>query len=305
MSIRVLVFGRSGQVARELARVARPDGVTVHLCGRDSADITDAGAVARQVERVAPDVVVNAAAYTAVDAAEDDAERAFAVNADGAANIAKAAQAAGAALVQLSTDYVFDGTKLAPYREDDPVAPLGVYGRSKAAGERAVQAHATDPVILRTAWVYSPFGQNFVRTMLNAGASRPRLTVVDDQVGNPTAAGDIAAAVLRVVETLRARSPAALAGTYHLAGEGDVSWCGFAREIFRQAGAHGYAPVPEVQAIPSRDWPTRAPRPSDSRLDCARFAQTFAWTPPAWPTSLASILAELLAPSADAGHDRP
>lgn len=190
---------------------------------------------------------------------------------------------------------------MTPYTEDDPVAPLGVYGRSKAAGERAVQAYAgyaAYPVILRTAWLYSPFGRNFVRTMLNAGASRPRLTVVDDQIGNPTAAGDIAAAIFQGVDTIRARPPAALAGTYIPVGEWGVSWCGFAREIFRQASAYGYGPVPEVQAIPSRDWPTRAPRPSDSRIACGRFAETLAWTAPVWPDSRAGVLGELLSPAA-------
>lgn len=298
MTTALLVFGESGQLARELARATPPAGCTVLTCSRRTGDITDFRSVMRMVAKVEPAAIINAAAYTDVDGAEDASDLAYALNATGPYNLAMAAAAAGIPLVHVSTDYVFDGLKGAPYVERDPVKPVGVYGRSKEAGERQIRAIHPRHVILRTAWVFSPFGRNFVKTMLRVGAERDRLQVVADQIGNPTAAHDLAGASLQIAGHL-ARHGDAPVGTYHYAGRGDTSWHGFAGEIFRQASAYSGRPAPAVDAIPSSDWPTRAPRPADTRLDCTALTQAFGLTPPAWPDSLAPVLRALYAP-----HDR-
>ena len=292
MTTRVLAFGGSGQLAGELSRLPVSADLEVVVRGRPAADIIDRNAVDRAIGEVQPAVLVNAAAYTAVDRAEDEPEAAFAVNETGPHNLAQAATATGIPLVQVSTDYVFDGSKVGAYGEVDPVAPLGVYGRSKEAGERAVRAACPAHIILRTAWVYSPFGKNFVRTMLNVGRNHDRLSVVDDQVGNPTSAGDIAQAILAIAVKLRQDDKDY--GTYHFAGHGATSWCGFAREIFRQANAMTGRPSPEVVAIPSSQWPTKASRPANSQLDCTRIRETFGIHPPGWPESLNTVLRDLL-----------
>ena len=297
----VLVIGASGQVARELARATPPPGWSVVCRGRGHVDIADERAVRALVEGIAPAAVVNAAAYTAVDAAEDDAATAFAVNAEGAGYVARAAARRGVPCLHVSTDYVFDGRVQGAYSPAAATNPLGVYGRSKAAGEHAVREACDDHLILRTAWVYSPFGQNFVRTMLRVGADRDVLTVVDDQVGNPTAAHAIAEALLAAAVELARRDAPALRGTYHFAGVGGVSWCGFAREIFRQARSRGYAGQPRVDAIPSRAWPTKAPRPATSQLDSAAFAEAFGVAARPWSEDLATVLDDLLAPATDTG----
>ena len=294
MSEPILVFGADGQVARELARVQPPTGYRPVCRGRREVDITDKAGVDATVDEVVPCAIVNAAAYTAVDAAEDAPDTAVAVNATGAGHVAAAAARHGVPCLHVSTDYVFDGRAAGAYAPSDPVNPLGVYGRSKEAGERAVRDACGDHLILRTAWVYSPFGHNFVRTMLRVGAERDTLTVVDDQLGNPTAAHTIAGALLHAADALlRAPSPG-LRGTYHFAGAGTVSWCGFAREIFRQAQPLGYAWSPQVTPIPSTRWPTKAPRPANSRLDSTAFERAFGYAARPWPAALASVLAELL-----------
>jgi len=298
MSARLLVFGADGQLGRELRRATLPDGLSLTALNRRQADITDRAVVREALARARPAVVINAAAYTAVDAAEDAPEAAFAVNRDGPAHLAEACAAAGVPLIHVSTDYVFDGAQGGPYTEADPVAPLGVYGRSKEAGERAVRAALDAHVILRTAWVHSAHGHNFVKTMLRAGAQRPRLTVVDDQHGNPTAAPDLAAACVTVARRLLdAPGPEAF-GTFHLAGSGATTWCGFARAIFAEARDLAGGPCPEVVAITSDQWPTRAPRPADARLDCGRIARVQGVALPPWRDSLRSVLADLL------GEDR-
>ena len=302
MTAPLLVFGESGQLAREIAAATVAEGCTVVTCSRRMADVTDFTSVMRMVERVEPAALINAAAYTAVDSAEDEPDLAFAVNATGPYNLARAAARADIPLVHVSTDYVFDGLKGAPYLERDPVKPTGVYGRSKVAGERQIRAVGAHHVILRTAWVFSPFGHNFVKTMLRAGAKRDRLTVVADQFGNPTAAHDLAAAVLRIADRL-VRDPADHAsGTYHVTGRGATSWHGFAREIFCQAGRYTAVPAPAVVPIPSRDWPTKAPRPADSRLDCSAVQAAFGVTPPAWSDSLAPVVRALCAPGQSNGE---
>ena len=300
----ILVFGAAGQVARELARATPPAGLRAVCHGRDDVDITDPAGVDALVDRTAPVAIVNAAAYTAVDAAEDDGEAAVAVNARGADHVARAAGRIKVPCLHVSTDYVFDGGGKRAYTPDDPVQPLGVYGRSKEAGERAVRAACDDHLILRTAWVYSPFGHNFVRTMLRVGAERDELTVVDDQIGTPTAAHAIARALLVAGAALIRGSDPALRGTYHFAGGGGgVSWCGFAREIFRQARQRGFAHPPAVTAIPSHQWPTKAPRPANSRLDSGSFERAFGVAPTPWPDDLATVLDDLLGPASTSGGD--
>ncbi|WP_109122053.1 dTDP-4-dehydrorhamnose reductase [Azospirillum sp. TSO22-1] len=288
----MLVFGHDGQVAHALRTMAAPD-LTVTALGRAGADITDADAVRRAVEAARPDVAVNTAAYTAVDRAETEAEQAFAVNRDGAGHIAAACAAAGVPLIHYSTDYVFDGAKDGPWREDDPIAPLGVYGASKAAGEAAVRAAGPRHVILRTAWVFGAHGNNFVRTMLRLGAERERLGIVADQRGCPTAAADLASAAVAVARHVLATGEGW--GTYHCCGAPPTTWHGFAEAIFEERRrATGLAP-PRLDAIATADYPTPARRPANSVLDTARFAARFGLPAPAWRDALGGVVRQLLA----------
>jgi dTDP-4-dehydrorhamnose reductase len=297
--MKLLVTGAGGQVGRELMQAAPGMGFAVEGHVHATLDIADTDAVTEAVAGARPAVVVNAAAYTAVDKAESETARADAVNRDGAANLAAACAAIGAPLIHISTDYVYDGEKPTPYVEDDPVRPLGAYGRSKEAGERAVRAALDRHLILRTSWVYAAHGQNFVRTMLRLGAERDQLRVVDDQHGAPTAAADIAAAILSIAGRMREGKPVAW-GTYHYTAAGETTWCGFARAIFDlSAAATGRRP--SVEPIPTSAYPTPARRPKNSRLDCTRIAS--ALTPPRrpWRAGLAEVVAALVA----AGEGRP
>ena len=297
MSADLLVAGAGGQVGREAARLAAAAGMQVAAFDRAALDVTDADAVARAMEAAAPKVVVNAAAYTAVDAAEDDADAAFAINRDGAANIASAANAVGAQVIHLSTDYVFDGRKAGTYVEDDVTAPLGVYGASKLAGEEAVAARAPRHVILRTSWVYGVQGRNFVRTMLRLGAERDALRVVDDQTGCPTYAADLAEAIVILAARLEkgGAGPDGY-GVFHCAGAGVTTWRRFAERIF-----HLSAPMtgrsPRVEPIRTADYPTPAARPANSALDCGRLARVHGIALRPWPEALADMLAAELATS--------
>jgi dTDP-4-dehydrorhamnose reductase len=287
--MRILVTGRNGQVATALLErgADRPD-VQIVAMGRPELDLEDAASVGRAITAARADAVVNAAAYTAVDKAEQEAEKAFAVNRDGAAAAAAAAAKLGIPFVHLSTDYVYPGDKASPYVESDATGPLGVYGQSKLAGEMAVgQAHPS-PLILRTSWVYSPFGANFVKTMLRLAKDRPVLSVVDDQWGNPSSALDIADAILRILPAL------GQGGTYHLCGSGDVTWCGFARGIFEASRALG-GPCPEVKAITTADYPTAARRPANSRMSTAAFKARFGFAPRDWREATAETVARVLA----------
>lgn len=263
---RILVIGREGQVARSFADLGRAHILCV---GRPDVDVVDLDSLRRAVERVKPDVVVNPAAYTAVDKAESDEALAFAVNEAGARNAARAAAEAGLPIVHLSTDYVFDGEKAAPYEPGDQPGPINAYGRSKLAGERAVAEANPRHAVVRTAWVYSPYGTNFVKTMLRLGRERDVLSVVDDQRGSPTAASDIAEVVATIAERAAAATIAAKAadawGVYHLAGADDVSWFGFAETIFAASAARG-GPSPALRPIATRDYPTPARRAADTRL---------------------------------------
>ncbi len=299
MTADILLTGAQGQLGWELQRRALAAGLTVDASDREDLDITDAGSVRARLAAVRPALVVNAAAYTAVDKAESDREAAFAVNRDGPANLARACAEHGIPLIHVSTDYVFDGSRPGAYGEDDPVAPLGVYGSSKFAGEEAVRAACPQHVILRTAWVYGVHGHNFVKTMLRLGRERDSLRVVDDQHGCPTFAGDLADAVLEIAARLRTGDvPAEGWGTFHCTGSGHTSWCGFAREIFGQVASRGDR-VPEVQGIASSDYPTPARRPANSVLDCSRLAHVYGIRLRDWRPALAEMLDATLAQNGD------
>ena len=291
--MKLAVTGATGQVVRALVERA-PVGVTVVTLGRPLIDLADPAGIAPALARIGADVVVNAAAYTAVDRAETDSAAAFAINAAGAGAVAAAARSLELPLIHISTDYVFDGTKTAPYVETDPTGPTGVYGASKLAGELAVMDAHPDAVIARTAWVFSPFGGNFVKTMLRLAATREEVGVVADQLGNPTSALDIADAVLAMAANLVARPrEQALRGLFHMTGSGEASWADFATHIFAISGAHG-GPVARVKAIATSDYPSPARRPANSRLDCSRLAQVHGVRLPDWRLSADTIVARLL-----------
>lgn len=295
--MKLFVTGAAGQVARALAEVAGREGdLTIVRGARPDVDLLRPDTVARAIEDARPDIVINPAAYTAVDKAEQEQDLAFAVNRDGARAVAAAAARLGVPVVHLSTDYVFDGRKPSPYVESDPVGPQTAYGRSKLAGEVAVAAENSRHVILRTAWVYAPYGTNFVRTMLRLAAERDRLRVVDDQIGCPTYAPDIAAAIVAVARKLRDwRSD--YAGVTHLAGPDAVTWCAFARAIVDAAAKRGGRNIP-VDAIATADYPTPAARPANSRLNTERLAALFDVRLPAMQSSLSRCLDQLLAAQA-------
>ncbi|MFN3274052.1 MAG: dTDP-4-dehydrorhamnose reductase [Paracoccus sp. (in: a-proteobacteria)] len=278
----LLVFGRTGQVAQELAALA-PDATCL---GRDSADLTDPDACAAAIMATRPQAVINAAAYTAVDRAETDAGIARLVNTDAPAAMARACADLGIPFLHISTDYVFDGAGEAPRSEDAPTGPLGVYGATKLAGEQAIAQAGGQWAVMRTSWVFSAHGGNFVKTMRRLGAERDRLTVVADQIGGPTPAADIAAAALTMIAAMQ--NDAARGGIYHFAGAPDTSWAGFAREIMAQAQLGA-----EVADIPSGDYPTPAARPLNSRLDCTKIAQDFGIARPDWRAGLARVLEQL------------
>ena len=287
-----MVTGRDGQVVRSLfARAASHPELEIVALGRPELDLADLAGIAPAIAASRPDILVSAAAYTAVDKAEDEPELAHRINAEAAGELARAARAVGAPIIHLSTDYVFDGALDRPYIETDPTNPLGVYGRSKLDGEMAVRAAQPDHLILRTAWVYSPFGRNFVKTMLTLAETRNRLGVVDDQHGNPTSALDIADAILRIAE--RWQSGARTYGAFHFTGSGETTWCGLAREVFRVSRELD-GPFAEVDAIPTAAYPTRARRPANSRLDSSRFAAAFDHRAPAWQASVAETVRQLL-----------
>ena len=282
--MKLAVFGAAGQLGAALARVAAQRGVAISGFDRAAADITDPRAVFAALAAAGADVAVNAAAYTAVDKAESEPQAAFAVNRDGAENVAAAASRAGIPVIHVSTDYVFDGTKKGAYVEDDPIAPLGVYGKSKAEGEAAVRDANARAVILRTAWVYGLEGANFVKTMLRLGGEREVLRVVDDQRGCPTFADDLADGIVSIAGKLGAGW-----GTYHLTGSGETTWFGFARAIFAEASRLG-ARVPRLEPITTADYPTPAKRPANSVLACVKVKGAFGVELPPWNDGLSRML---------------
>jgi dTDP-4-dehydrorhamnose reductase len=291
----IFVAGKSGQLARCLRDVAVLRNLPMVAVGRPELDLENGKGIDRVMAAVEPSAIVNAAAYTAVDAAEAEPERAFGINRDGAARLADAAARHGIPFIQISTDYVFDGSKPSPYREDDITAPLNVYGSSKLASETAVLKACPCAAVIRTSWVYSPYGNNFVRTMLRLSETQPMVRVVDDQRGTPTSAADLAAAVLAVVEHLRSANGCDNAGTYHLAGEGETSWHGFAAAIFASL-AHRGRRVPRLQAITTAEYPTPARRPQNSCLDSSRAERIFGVRLPSWRSSLEICLDQLEMP---------
>jgi dTDP-4-dehydrorhamnose reductase len=267
----LLIVGARGQLGRELVDVAGQRKLVIIAAGRDELDITQGEAVRRFVGEVAPRAIINAAAYTAVDRAESEPEAAHAINVLGPEHLAGVAAELDIPLLHVSTDYVFDGQKSGAYSEDDPVAPLGVYGRTKEEGERRVRAIHPNHIILRTSWVYGIYGNNFLKTMLRLSGERDELRVVADQRGCPTATVDIARALLAAQSALNGGSNG---GTYHFAGTGVTTWYEFAREIVGTATRAGARPVPVV-AIETTDYPTPAKRPANSELDSTRFAAAF------------------------------
>lgn len=292
--MRLVVTGLTGQVVSALVELGAgvPDLVVLPV-GRPQLDLANPSDVEGVLRQLRPDVVVNAAAYTAVDKAESEADLAMQVNAAGAGAVAAATAALGVPVVHLSTDYVFDGTKPAPYVETDPVAPVSVYGRSKRAGEEAVAAAQPDHAILRTSWVYASEGRNFVRTMLRLAADRPEVTVVGDQQGAPSYAPDIAAAVAGIARNLLVEPGRAdLRGIFHMCGGGATTWAGFAEEIFSLSAARG-GPAAAVRAITTAEYPTAATRPANSRLDCGKLKAAHGVALPDWRDALARCMDRL------------
>lgn len=293
--MRILVTGRVGQVVTALLEKASGPAVEMVNAGRPAFDLARPDTLAAAIEAARPDVVVNAAAYTAVDKAESEPVLAMAVNGDGAGCVADATERLAIPLIHLSTDYVFDGCKAGPYVEADAVAPLGAYGASKLEGERQVAARCRRHLILRTAWVHSPFGANFVKTMLRVAGTRPEIGVVDDQWGCPTYAPHLAEAIVSLARDVGgAGAEDTRWGIYNVAGGGETTWCGFAREIFARSAELG-GHMARVRAMTTAEYPTPARRPANSRLDCARLEKVFGLRLPDWREGTARCVARLLA----------
>lgn len=287
--MRLLVTGAQGQVGRELARLGT--GHELLALGRKELDITDEEAVSAAIREFKPDAVINAAAYTAVDKAESDPETAYAVNRDGPSFLARACHENSAVLLHISTDYVFDGSGSRPYREDDPVSPLGVYGKSKAEGEDLVRRLCPSHVILRTSWVFSPHGANFVKTIIRLAQEHHELKVVADQNGCPTSAGEIAKTLLHIVGSFRPDR----SGTYHFAQPEPTTWHAFSEAIVRAAKKEGLSVrVKRIRPIPTSQFPTPAKRPAWSVLDCTKISQAFGIAPVSWRVSLQEVVKKLV-----------
>lgn len=296
--VHILITGGAGQVGLELQAADWPQGVVIHAPTRAELDLGDIASVKAAFARTPFAAVINSGAYTAVDKAETEVAAAFAANAMGPAVLAEVTRHANAPLVQVSTDYVFDGSKEDLYVEDDPVDPLGVYGASKLAGELAVRSGNPRSVVLRTAWVLSVHRSNFLKTMLRLAAERPTLRVVDDQHGCPTSARDIADALKTITLKMIADTDAPT-GVYHFVNAGETSWAGLAREVVALSAASG-GPSAIVEGIPSADYPRPARRPSNSRLSTEKLAHDYAITPRPWQAAVAEIIVELNAERAPA-----
>jgi dTDP-4-dehydrorhamnose reductase len=293
--VRLFVIGTEGQVARSLCELAINAPNSTILCSaRPKLDLLRPASIERTLSSFAPDLVINPAAYTAVDRAETEPEIAFATNRDGAGNVAAAAARIGVPIIHLSTDYVFDGKKNGPYLETDSVAPQGIYGKSKLEGELSVAAANERHIVLRTSWIYAPFGNNFVRTMLRLSKERDKLTVVDDQIGCPTFAPDLAFAIVEIArKVLSNHWDKRFAGITHICGPDEVSWFAFARKIMqlsKEISGHSV----EVEAIPTTSYPTAALRPKNSRLCCDRLASIFDVRMPPLESSLEKCMKRLL-----------
>ncbi len=294
MTANILVLGRNGQMARELDRMGAPEGFQLVFAGREDFDLSAGADPAALLDAHAPAAVINVAAYTAVDKAESEPDAAFRLNRDVPGAVARACAARDIPLVHFSTDYVFDGRKPAPYVESDPTNATSIYGRSKAEGEAAIAAPGGRHVILRTSWVYSAFGSNFVKTMLRLGETRDEIGVVADQIGGPTWAKDCADGALRSVSAML-DGAAEFGGVYHLAGAGDVTWADFAEAIFAEFAARGGRST-RVNRITTADYPTAAVRPANSRLDCSKLQAALGLKMRPWREGLAACMDELTAP---------
>lgn len=293
--MRIAVTGKSGQVAKSLQRLAATDPeLEVVLVGRPELDLLDPDSIGGALRKTKPDIIVSAAAYTAVDQAEDERDLAYAINAVGAEIVAREAERIGVPVIHLSTDYVFDGSKNGFYVEADATAPRSVYGATKLEGEKLVTSSHSSPVIIRTAWVYSPYGKNFVKTMLELARTRDELNVVCDQWGCPTSALEIARALYAVAIKIRDLGAERVTGTYHFAGTGEASWQSFAEHVFQCSGREG-GPRAKVNAIDSSQFPTKAMRPQNSRLDCVKFTTTFQYKAPDWRQSVDDVVREIVA----------
>ena len=287
--MKVLVIGANGQLGRELSMKGKEQGFDIIPLDLPGFDITDPSAVKKGVNQAGVSLVINAAAYTAVDQAESEPELAFAVNCDGLAHLASSCVEVGIPLIHISTDYVFDGSKKGPYFETDRVYPLGVYGRSKAAGETEVRDHLRKHIILRTAWLYGVHGQNFVKTVLRLGREKEVLRVVTDQYGCPTYAADLAEAILAIAVQIGEGRNISW-GTYHYCGKGVTTWHGFAEAIFDLAKQNDSLMVKKVVPITTAEYPTPAKRPANSVLDCSLITRHFGISSRQWQESLANMI---------------
>jgi dTDP-4-dehydrorhamnose reductase len=292
----IAIVGRNGQLGWELVKQGDALGLEMLALGSADIDVTRSESIGGCLKAGAVELVINAAAYTAVDRAETEKKRAFEVNRDGPANLAGFCARAGIPLVHVSTDYVFDGSKAGAYREDDPVAPIGVYGQSKAAGEIEVRRISPKHLIVRTAWLYGVHGHNFVKTMLRLRREKKTIKVVDDQTGCPTYAADLARAILSMTDHILGRKKTRW-GTYHYCGAGSVTWCGFAKAIFEIAAKYEAADTPKVIPITSAEYPTPVKRPPNSVLDCSKIENQFGIQPRPWIDSLTDMIDALYAAS--------
>ena len=291
--MRLLVTGAAGQVGVELAHQAAHAKIAVHAYTRDQLDITDKAGIESMITTCAPNLIINAAAYTDVDRAESESDLAFAVNADGAANLARSAAKRGIPIIHISTDYVFDGDKDQPYIETDATGPLSVYGASKLTGEQMISEICPRHVIVRSAWIYGVHGSNFVKTMLRIGQQKSEIRVVGDQLGSPTLAADLAEAILGMARAITARpDDDQLYGVFHCSGSGATSWHGFAEQIFMLA-APWFGQIPKVSMITTQEYPTAARRPPNSQLDCAKLSKVYGIEMRAWQSALAEMLTKL------------
>jgi dTDP-4-dehydrorhamnose reductase len=289
----ILVMGKSGQLARSLNDWAVQKNIPMVLAGRPEFNLENAYEVDHIVKTVRPKVIVNAAAYTAVDRAEEEAEQAFSVNRDGAEHLACVAEHKRVPLIHVSTDYVFDGAKQTPYVEDDSTAPLNVYGRSKLEGELGVLAFYPAAIVIRSSWIYGPYGHNFLRTMLRLAQTQSAVKIVDDQRGTPTSSRQLAAGIMRMIERLDSKPSTEVGGIYHLTNQGETTWYGFAVEIFRALSRRGFT-VPKLWPIESCDYPTRAHRPHNSCLNSGKIERVFGIRLGPWREAMEACLDELV-----------